>query len=139
MKILASRSNKIGSWLIRIATWSRFSHVGVLTKDENYVIEALMFKGVVKTPINEFMERNSTVELREIKGDALQAERYLGCDYDWTALAGILIHRDWGKSYEWFCSELIAKVSGIFDEKFLGRITPQHIIMVSKLIKRLKG
>jgi len=139
MKILLSRSNKIGSLLIRLVTWSRFSHVGILTDCECYVIESLMFKGVVKTDINDFIERNSTVELAKMQGNQQVAAKYIGCGYDWPALIGIMTHRDWGKSDRWFCSELVAKASGMFRESRTGRITPEHIFMVSKHVKRLKG
>lgn len=140
MKILLSRSNKIGSLLIRLVTWSRFSHVGILTDDRKHVIEALMFKGVVKTPLKEFIERNDTVDEYEIQGSAKDAEWYVGFGYDHLALIGMLFrNRNWHDPTKWFCSELVAFISKMFNARFMSRVTPQHILMVATFIKRLKG
>ena len=140
MKILLSRSNKIGSLLIRLVTWSRFSHVGILTDDRKYVIEALMFKGVVKTPLEEFIDRNDTVDEYEIQGSAEEAEWYVGFEYDHLALIGIFFrNRNWHDLTKWFCSELVAFISRMFNVRFMSRVTPQHILMVATFIKRLKG
>lgn len=139
MIVAFTRSNNIGSFLIRCVTWSRFSHVAIVSDDEQFVVEALMFKGVVKTPMNDFIKRNDCVELATMPGDAADAEQYIGKKYDWSALIGLLLHRDWGKSERWFCSEKTAKVSAIFRENRRGRITPEHCYMISKFIKRIKG
>lgn len=55
MKVIFARNNKPISLLIRLVTWSRWSHCAVV--DGNFVIEARGGCGVVITPLTEFKKR----------------------------------------------------------------------------------
>ena len=72
--------------------------------------------------------------------DKLLSQR--GKPYDYSALAGIVLHRDWGTDdSRWFCSELIAwaaQTSGIhlLRTEHKNRITPNHLLM-SPLLRRI--
>ena len=56
--------------------------------------------------------------------------------YDFTALFGLLMHRDWQEEDSWFCSELVAWAfaqggSPLFKPDAIKRVTPQHLWMLA--------
>jgi len=134
MKIIFGRSHTLASIAIRLWTWSTWSHVGVVIGD--YVVESTAKKGVVKTPLREFINRYSTIEFAEIQGNGEDALKYLGAKYDWTAIFGIFLRTGWNKPDKLVCSELIGIISQMFRANRGGRVTPEHIYMVSKPIVR---
>jgi len=136
MKIVFARSNTATSLLIRLVTWSRWHHGGVVTKDGKYVIESRAKQGVVKTPINEFIARYGKCEFAEIDCDDKKAYEFLnnqiGKSYDWSAASGLLFkimpnHKD-----KWYCFELMAAASGLFREERNSRVTADILWMVSR-------
>lgn len=56
MKALFARSDNPISLLIRLATWSRWHHCGILMED-NTVIHATTKKGVVRESFADFQKR----------------------------------------------------------------------------------
>lgn len=118
------------SWLVKLFTGSQWSHVGVLTG--THVIEAVVGKGVIKTPLAEFTSRYSEWRMAElpVRDKALATRRVraeLGKPYDLTALFGILFRRAWHDTDKWFCSELVAHASGMFRKTLVKRITPEAV------------
>ena len=55
IKVIFGKNHLPFSWLIRIFTWSRWSHCGIVVGD--MVFEATATKGVVVTPLTNFIER----------------------------------------------------------------------------------
>lgn len=132
MRLVFAHKHTPGSWLIRIATWSRWSHVAVV--DGSDVIEStLQHGGVKRRPLFEFLDEYRHFEFAEwslpdepAAMAFLQAQ--LGKPYDWTALLGFALRRDWAEDDAWFCNELAeaAAVAG-GRQRFRGalsRITP---------------
>lgn len=123
---------------IRGLTWSRWSHAGILVGDQ--VIHADAFRGVVIDPLSKFLEHASQHEIVDFAvqdPDAAikSALNELGKPYDYTAIFGFLVHRDWQENDSWFCSELVAYAlnkSGtlFFRPERRGRITPEHLWMI---------
>lgn len=136
MKVIFARNNKPISLLIRLVTWSRWSHCAVV--DGNHVIEAKGGCGVVATSLNAFKERYTDYAIADIPvidSEAKAIERAaaeLGKGYDLKALFGILFRTGWECNESWFCSEHVAHASGIFRAERISRITPEMVWSVSK-------
>ena len=134
--VIFAKNSKPISLLIRLWTWSRWSHVGIITQDGLSVIESVGGKGVIITPLHEFKARYTAYEechLPCISETAVyQAIRgEIGKPYDMSAIFGIVFRRDWDKQDAWFCSELVAHASGIFRTKMIKRITPECLWRIS--------
>lgn len=137
MQIAFFRSRTIGSWLIRLITWSDWSHVALVEGD--MAIEAT-WPRVRRVPLAEIVATHAEHVLVDVpawaSADILAAaRRQIGKPYDWTALFGILLHRDWQEQDAWFCSELVAWAFGqagapLFRPEAMHRVTPQHLWML---------
>lgn len=110
MRAIYCRSHAIGSIAIRtLDGLRRWSHCAGLVDDE-HVIEARAFEGVVITPMADVIRRSSEwvmVERRvpdEAAGRAW-ARSTLGRPYDWLGAAGVPANRNWQDPAAWFCSE----------------------------------
>lgn len=136
MKVIFARNNKPISLLIRLVTWSRWSHCAVV--DGNFVIEAKGGCGVVITPLTEFKKRYTDYAIADTpvidsEGAAIwRAAAEVGKGYDLKALFGILFRTGWECNDSWFCSEHVAHASGIFRAERVSRITPEMVWSVSK-------
>lgn len=140
IEIFFSDSDLIGSKIIRSVTWSQYSHVGFYDRQKGTVIDSRMKKhGVTEYPFEELKKEYPRILLRtfpNVPRSALDIARtQLGKPYDWTALAGIGLHRNWQEDDKWFCSELVpwaclqAGASVIFKDTW--RVTPQDVLEVS--------
>lgn len=135
ISLLFSTSGHPMSAVIRVGTWSDWSHVAII--DGNEVIEATAPAGVRRFPINH-TKRSAIVELpcRDPQAVIAAAASQIGKPYDFTAIIGLGLHRDWQQEDSWFCSELVAwafeKVGDpLFRADCLRRVTPQHLWMLS--------
>lgn len=134
MKILLCRSNTIGSWAIRILTWSPWSHAVLINRDD--AVEAT-WPRVQQTTAAKVIAKHSAytfVDLPCWSPDLAwkAAQSQIGQPYDWTALVGFLFHRDWEKAGSWFCSELVAWSfaqggTPLFRPDVAKRITPYDL------------
>ncbi|SED51101.1 YiiX/YebB-like N1pC/P60 family cysteine hydrolase [Pseudomonas anguilliseptica] len=139
IQLLFSTTHHPFSGLIRAATWSDWSHVALVAG--NYVIEAVALEGVRQVSKAYAIERASAYSLVDMPARNPQAiidaaRSQIGKPYDWTAIAGLGLHRDWQEEDSWFCSELLAWAADQAGEPWfrpeaLRRITPQHIWMLS--------
>lgn len=131
IKVIFGRNHLPFSWLIRIFTWSRWSHCGIVVG--NMVFEATATKGVVITPIDDFIKRYNDHAFADVVVIDSVADAYdrlaveVGKPYDFSAVFGILFRTGWDDSNKWFCSELVAKVVGTYRTDSLSRITPEMI------------
>lgn len=99
--------------LIRAFTWSEFSHVDVVMP--NGKLLGARAKGGV-SELNSDYEPKAKVAYYFIHGLTLTQEglvyqflqSQLGKPYDYGAVAGWLLHRDWQSPIKWYCSELVA-------------------------------
>ena len=144
IKIFFSDSDKIGAKLIRAATWSEYSHVGLIDSVNNTVIDSRFSAGgVSEYPIDELYSQYPRIlvtALYDVPHSAIDIARtQIGKKYDWTALAGLWMHRDWQRDDSWFCSELVAwccKVAGYpIINKQSGRVTPQDLFEFVSIMK----
>lgn len=138
MKIVFARRPTLGSWLIRIGTWSQWSHCAVI--DGDTVIDATWPHGVRRTLLADWVIRYADNEVANIQLPHEDAAtgflvRQIGRRYDWTALVGFFFRRGWKDEDRWFCSELVeaaVMAGGLrrFREQ-LTRITPRDVWMVT--------
>lgn len=150
IQLIFSRSKLPFSPLVQLATWSRWSHVGIVM-DNNMVLESTFTHGGVKpAKLWEFQDRASdwiVVTLPCVDRQAIieAGLTQLGKPYDWTGLIGIAFHqRKWQEDDSWFCSELVAWAfqqggSPLFIPDTVHRITPQHLFMLYHEVVAWKG
>lgn len=134
MKVIYCANNKMTSWLIRMFTWSRFSHVVFVEDDETIIDSTFTHSGVQRRLLSDIYREYSTIEVVEMPLPDEQAalafaRSQLGKPYDKTAILGFIFRRNWADEDAWFCNELIeaiAKAGGRtrFREA-LSRITPE--------------
>jgi uncharacterized protein YycO len=127
---------------IRAFTWSRWSHVALI--DGYEAIEALPGSGVVATETQQILLRSREFELvdlpcRNPEAVRAAASSQIGRPYDWSAILGIALRRNWQADDAWFCSELVAwafEAAGepLFRADSLRRVTPQHVWMLAPAI-----
>ena len=127
------------SAVIRAFTFSRWSHVAIIDGDD--VIEATALHGVCRTPVVDAInraKRGEVVEFPAIDPDRIiaAAAGQIGKPYDYTALIGLGLRRDWQEADSWFCSELVAWAfqhagEPLFRAECLRRVTPQHLWMLA--------
>lgn len=138
IKLLFSTTHYPFSALIRATTWSRWSHVALIDGDQ--VIEAVALEGVRQGSLSGALSGAREYEVVELPCSdpctVINAARsQLGKPYDWTAIAGLSLHRDWQEEDSWFCSELVAWAAAQAGEIWfrpdaLRRVTPQHLWML---------
>ncbi|MEW6612718.1 MAG: YiiX/YebB-like N1pC/P60 family cysteine hydrolase [Pseudomonadota bacterium] len=139
VQLLFTRRRHPGSALIRVATWSRWSHVALVDGDE--VIEAAAPHGVRRASVGAAIDRAARCALVELPARdpaavLAAAASQLGKPYDWTAVLGLGLRRDWQEEDAWFCSELVAWAfqhagEPLFRAEVLRRVTPQHLWMLA--------
>jgi uncharacterized protein YycO len=99
------------SHAVRFMTWSEWSHVDYVLPDGRLL--GAQGDGVKIRPpdYEKFTSRciqtfECTEEQYVIFTDFLYSQ--LGKPYDWTAIVGFVMRREWAADDSWFCSELIA-------------------------------
>lgn len=126
------------SWAIRAGSWSRWSHVAVIDGDS--VIEAVALKGVTRTSLEDRLRHDpswaiSSLPCKDPAAVIAAAASQLGKPYDYTAVLGLGLHRDWQQDDSWFCSELTAwsfqqAGSPLFRTGASRRVKPQDLWML---------
>lgn len=146
-----STTSSLLSRLVRLATWSTYSHVDYVIFDdeltktkEGYSLLGAQGDGVKIRPAN--YEHFTCYERVILTVTDEQYDKFIafltvqiGKKYDYTALFGILFHRDWQETDSWFCSELQAAAlvyAGILSFKLKGnRVTPELLRVLVSVIE----
>ena len=138
VRLLFSTTRWPLSAAIRAFTWSRWSHVALV--DGDTVIEAAAVHGVRRAPLVDTIARaadHAFVDLPATDPSAViaAAAGEVGKPYDYTALVGLALRRDWQACDAWFCSELVAWAFDAAGQPLLRaevvrRVTPQHLWML---------
>lgn len=142
IRLLFSTAANPFSALIRAATWSRWSHVALV--DGLCVIEATVVHGVRRISLMAAINQSQEFVLATLPcvnsaGVIAAAANQIGKPYDYTAILGMGLHRDWQEDDSWFCSELVAwgfSAAGqpLFRGECMRRITPQHLWMLAPAV-----
>lgn len=138
VRVLFSTTRLPLSVAIRTFTWSRWSHVAVVDGDS--VIEAVALHGVRRAPLADALSRSADFAIADLPARDPQAvidaaASQIGKPYDYSALAGLALRRDWQSDDAWFCSELVAwafDATGqpLVRPEFRRRVYPQHLWML---------
>ena len=110
MKLIFCRANDPISWYVRLLTWSKWSHVGIV--DGPNVVEAY-FPYVRVSKLSDVIRAHSRVAFKDLfcknNQAALNAAiSQIGKPYDMKALFGLPFNRNWQDDDSWYCSEIIA-------------------------------
>ena len=134
MRVLIARNNRVGSLLIRAGTFSKWSHAAIYL-DDGTVIDTTLSTGVRALPFLDWLDHYPVwtvvnLPLPDEAAAELFALAQVGKPYDWTALFGLVLQRNYQEDDSWFCSELVeaALVAG-GRKRFrdsVSHITPQQ-------------
>lgn len=145
-----SGSSDFAAMAVKLYTWSWCSHVETVIEDTelgNRLYGAHPATGVNFRPLDS--TKGDYVEEYRVDLPTFSKHAYYqkllsqqGKNYDWLALAGMVIHRDWGTNHtSWFCSELVTWAFAEIGHPLLrtehkNRITPENVLL-SPLLKRI--
>ena len=135
--LLFSRSRTIGSMGIRLATWSSFSHVDMVSS-RDVLVGATLAHGTVALPIDRRVRQASLLGLYRIDAPMKNEQRFkdfvwsqIGKPYDLGAIFGLPFRRNFQDEDRWFCSEQMAAAGEFADiplvRKGSWRVTPQDL------------
>lgn len=147
LRILFTTSKLPLSPLIKLVTWSKYSHIAIIINDK-WVMHS-DFNGVHIEPLEDLLGRSKTYMIAEyecIDSQAMIDEgiKLLGRPYDYGALIGILIRRiELQDDSKYVCSEFPAALAEFTNQSFfctdyLHRITPQHWLMLPHIVLEIK-
>ena len=131
------------SFLIRFNTRCQYSHIGfVNTTPENTIYLSSHLQGGVKirTPQEEHMSDHLYVTAPKIEQAYEWALTQVGKPYDYTAIFGLALDRNWRKTDSWFCSELVSAAFEYAGSTLLNplievwRVTPRDILLSNKIV-----
>ena len=142
--IILCKNRTIGSGLLRLLMWSRYSHSAVYDAETDTVYDTTLLQGGCKKHTKAEFDAKYPFQdqLREVPVVASVVpearkwlEAQLGKGYDWTALLGFVFQKNWQKAYRWFCSEHSETFRSLFSTPrfVLGawRITPHHQYIIT--------
>ena len=139
MQIIFASDKEPISKIISTVTACKYHHVGAVFGD--FVIEA-RFKGVVKTPLDEFKKRGE-YEIFDYPLDnedvALDfAKMQIGKEYDFAGLISFPLRVQWQDSSKWYCSESVAAITKaggnpIAHESLTG-VSPRDLLVILKYL-----
>jgi uncharacterized protein YycO len=133
LHLIFSRRRSLGSWLIRVFCWSRWSHVSIVYHGDDLIDATLTHRGVRMRRVADLLREASAVEWVQVdvpdEAAALDwLAKQLGRRYDWTAVVGFIFRAGWADPGKWFCSELAAAAIQKGGRKLLreelSRVTP---------------
>ena len=128
-----SASDNFGARLIRLTTWSRWSHVELI---DGHDLIGANWPGGVEVVSRLWREvRSKRWAVAEVPGDPRPAIAWartqLGRPYDTAGVLGIATRRRWQDDDAWFCSELVAAALWQAGTQLVRvdqwRVTPQHL------------
>jgi len=138
-----TRGTGLACWIVRTATWDWSSHVG-FKLDDGTVLDATPDFGVsIRNAVDDETTEYWKIlaPKQHIANAVTYAKGQVGKPYDWKAIIGMGLRRDWHDDSKWFCSEL---VEGAFDfvhwplvrdADLLDRITPRDLRMSTRIQK----
>ena len=106
-----SSNNGILSKGIRLFTWpSKYSHVDIVVPTSNgrkllgALTDGVKLRDWDYDKATDFL--NAWIEVNDEMRVYEAAKSQIGSPYDFGAIAGLMFHRDWKDTGQWFCSEL---------------------------------
>ena len=111
MRIIYCTSSGFISALIRLFTFSKWSHVAI--EYNGVVIDSTSVDGVAASSLKRFMATHRSIHMEELTGvDEDAVWRFLksqvGKEYDFMAIFAFPFRKSWQSNDKWFCSEVAA-------------------------------
>lgn len=136
MRVIYGRNWLPFSIAIRLVTWSRWSHCGIVSECGQYVYESTFMRGVVLTSISEFKSRyhkthEGFMPCMSTDDAYAIAKNCIGNKYDRLAVFGILFKTGWNDAAKFLCSEFVAYCSQLYRKDRLSRITPEDCYKIT--------
>lgn len=132
--IFAYKPYSLFSLAIKLVTFSRWSHVAVMLSEDE-VIDSTFLHGVAVNSTSKFLSNYKRHSIVDVKVKDEQAAikfalQQVGKPYDWTALLGLVLQRNWQRADSWFCSELLEAIlyaggTPRVRQDYVSTITPQ--------------
>ncbi len=129
------RGTGLTGWAIRTVTWSDYDHVALLLPDGS-VLDVEPGAGVSEHATVRVADAVFAVDAPDSACDhaVAFAMQQIGKPYDWTAVIGIGLHRDWRQTDSFFCSELVALAfenagCPLLHANHVNRVTPGDLLM----------
>lgn len=128
---------------LRAWMWCPWSHAALYDAGKGVATHSTFWgRGVHETHAEDFFAayEEHTCRAIPVAPEAVDAARawlaaQVGKRYDWTALFGIALHRDWSEEDAWFCSELTESFRNLFAARRfserMSRVTPAHQWMLA--------
>lgn len=141
-----TRGSGLAGAIVRIGTWSDFAHVG-FKLDDGSVLDATPEFGVsvrMATDTDDTEYWKILAPKAHIEGMVAWGLTQVGKPYDWSAIYGFAVHRDWHNDAHWFCSEYVQGCSDavhwpfVRDADLLDRITPRDLRLSTRIAPILK-
>lgn len=111
------------SWAIRTHTCSDYSHVDLVMPDGSGLLGARAEGGVQIRPVG-YIKAERVVRVSypvaNLPAGMEWITKQIGKPYDYEAIGGILLHRDWRQGDSWICSELQARFSEVCGTPWLN-------------------
>lgn len=111
MVFAVARRHSIGSFITRtVDPGARWGHTAFFDRDRGLMIEALLFKGVVETPIDQWLKTYPSYHFFTVavpdpdKGTVWQREQ-VGKGYDYLGATSVPFRASWQDDHRWYCSE----------------------------------
>lgn len=142
MRVVLTNGESWHGAFIRWYTWSWAAHAGIRLSN-GYIIDATPSRGVSHhrtisgSKVKEYDVLGLTPEIEKRVFKFLQDQ--LGKPYDWSAIGGMAVRRDWHDPNKWFCSELVAAAFEaacypLLHAEGMDRVTPRDLMMSPYLI-----
>lgn len=127
-----SYQDRVGSSVIKALTWSKWSHVELVRGDEAFGARmegGVKWRPVARLPYHQFLDIH--LEVPDNFLEILTSQE--GKGYDFVALFGGILRRNWQDPEKWFCSELIAwaltEVGKICVQN-INRVSPRELCLI---------
>lgn len=111
--VLFTRSRTLGSFAIRHWQHGEFSHVALVSPDQERIIEATLQHGVAPDSLKAAIARSSYHDIVDLPCPDpelawIMAGTQIGKRYDWKAPIGVGLRSDFHDAERWDCCELVA-------------------------------
>lgn len=125
------------SYFIRLKTTGKYSHIEFLLDDET-TLGSRSSGGVKERPLDSFPTVwNFEIDVTQGQHDKTFAFAFAqkGKSYDYTAIVGIELDRDWREDNSWYCAELFMaalEAGGVIDRlaDAINHVTPEECLLI---------
>lgn len=111
MVFAVARRHNLGSIVTRsVDPGARWGHTAFFDRERGVMNEALLFKGVVETDIEEWLDHYPSfqffaVDVKDARAGTDWQREQLGKGYDYLGATSVPGRNSWQDPHRWYCSE----------------------------------